>query len=364
MVVLHTLSPAPVGGLERVVQTLVTGLQANGVEVHVAPVLTDCTDATHPFVAALNACGVPVHPIHVRGRGYRQERSQLAVLCRSIRPDIVHTHGYRSDLIAPPVARRAGAAVVTTVHGFTGGGVRNRLYEAIQRRSFKSFDAVIAVSRALHDELASAGVSLPGLRLIQNAAPPPREALHRAAARERLGISNAAFHIGWVGRLSREKGPDVLLEACRSLPSDVEVTFVGDGPEARNLVDRSAALDLGQRVHWAGTQVNAALLFSAFDVFVLSSRTEGTPMVLFEALSARVPIVATRVGGVPDVLDETCAWLVESDRPAQIADAISTIRSLNGAARARVEAGARILDRFNAERWVGQHEALYRQLRF
>src|SRR5687768_3727653 len=109
MVVLHVLAPAPFGGLERVVEGLTRGLAEQGDDVHVAVVLQPADDAaSHPFVSALRTSTVTIHDLTVSGRAYLKERALVADLCSRLRPQVVHTHGYRSDLVAAPAARSHG----------------------------------------------------------------------------------------------------------------------------------------------------------------------------------------------------------------------------------------------------------------
>src|SRR2546430_2568114 len=126
MLVLHVLAPGAVGGLERLVQLLAIGQSRSGEEIHVAIVL-DPANADHPLFDKLSAGGVTAHPVLVPGRRYWRERAVLSELCRRLRPGVVHTHGYRPDLVDAPVARQRGIPTVTTVHGFTGGGWKNRV---------------------------------------------------------------------------------------------------------------------------------------------------------------------------------------------------------------------------------------------
>src|SRR5207245_6251293 len=102
----------------------------------------------HPFLAPLAQVGITTHQLVFPGRAYWRERRAIAALCRHVRPDIVHTHGYRPDVVDAGVARRLGIPVVTTVHGFTGGGWKNRCYEWLQLRALHPCDAVVAVKRA------------------------------------------------------------------------------------------------------------------------------------------------------------------------------------------------------------------------
>ncbi|HMV34112.1 MAG TPA: glycosyltransferase, partial [Gemmatimonadales bacterium] len=297
--VLHALAPGPAGGLESVVQMHARGWVARGGEAAVALVLDEGVDLPEAF-RALTEAGVRVFCHAVPHRAYLREQAQYRSVLTTWRPDVVHCHGYRADLIAGRAARSAGIARVSTVHGFTGGDWKNRLYERLQLRSFRRFSGVVAVSRPIEARLVSAGLPRARVHLIPNAWARGLPPLTRAEARARLGVGPADRLVGWVGRLSREKAADVLLEALARV--DQVAVVVGDGAEREVLRQQAAALGVAGRVRWAGLVPEAGRYFPAFDCYVLSSRTEGTPIALFEAMAASVPIVTTRVGGVPDVV--------------------------------------------------------------
>lgn len=361
MLVLHVIAPAEIGGLERVVQSLAQGQARTGDEVHVAAVL-EHPHANHPLLELLTAGGVSTHPIVVPARAYRRERAAMRQLSCRLRPGVVHTHGFRPDIVDGGIARRLGIPTVTTVHGFTGGGWKIRLYERLQRRAYRSFDAVVAVSRPLVERLIQDGVPAPRVHFVQNAWQETTAPLDRSAARRALGLSSDGFRVGWVGRLRSEKGPDVLLDALvhlRDLP--IEVSVLGSGQERRSLCARARHLGVEGRVRWHGVVPDAARAFAAFDVFALSSRTEGTPMVVFEAMAAGVPIVATRVGGVPDVVSAVEAALVAPDDAVALAAEIRAVYRDPAAARARAQrARARLLRDFTAPAWLDRYAAIYR----
>jgi len=358
--ILHIVAPGPVGGLESVVLAL-AGAQARAAHDVRVFAVTGEDGESHPFVTRLSDAGVEVLPFLASGRSYALERRAVDESCRRIRPHVVHTHGYRPDVLDAGVARRRGIPTVTTVHGLTGGDWKNRLYEYLQRRAFRRFDAVVAVSRPLAAHLGRSGVAPERLHVVQNAFAPPDNPCARDAARRRLGVPAASFLIGWVGRLSHEKGADVLLHAMPALRQrDAVAVIVGDGPERASLEGRAAALGVGDRVLWKGVVEDMGRLFSAFDAFVLSSRTEGTPIVLFEAMSAAVPIVATRVGGVPDVVTDREALLVAPENPAALARAIESVMLDAGSARARAVAARTRLDQdFGVEPWLARYDEIY-----
>jgi len=360
VLVLHVVAPAEVGGLERVVQLLAQGQARSGGEVHVAGVL-DRPSVNHQFLDLLAAGGVTTHPIAVPGRAYWRERAAVFELCRRLRPDVVHTHGARPDVVDAGVAQRLGIPAVTTVHGFTGGDWKNRFYERLQRRAYRRFSAVVAVSRPLGEQLIRDGVPIGRVHVVPNAWEEAAPPLDRAAARCVLGLSADGFLVGWAGRVSREKGPDVLLDAMLHLTDlPISVSVVGDGPERQSLAVRVRQLGLERRVRWHGIVRDAGRLFAAFDAFVLSSRTEGTPIVLFEAMETGVPIVATRVGGVPDVVSPAEAALVPPDDSVTLAAEIRAVYGNPAAARERARRALERLRRdFSVAPWLGRYEAIY-----
>lgn len=362
MPVVHILAPGPVGGLERVVTTLAAAQRAAGSDVRVIAVLDEGTGEPASLVTIRDR-GVPVEPIALPRRAYRRERRRLAEALHPLATSIVHTHGYRADIQGGAVARRLGFPTVTTVHGFTGGGPRNRLYEWLQRRAFRRFSAVVAVSKPLGEALVSAGVPSACVHVIPNAAPPLGVPIERADARRELSVPAEGFVLGWVGRLSMEKGPDILIEALALLPNDVTAVMIGDGRAGPALRRLAADRGVAERIRWCGLVPDAARLFRAFDCFVLSSRTEGTPIVLFEAMASGVPIVATAVGGVPDVVSERDAVLVRPADARALARGVLEVRDDPAAARARAaRAQRRLLDERGVEPWVARYDAIYQRL--
>jgi len=363
MVILHVVAPAEFGGLERVVQMLTGGLRGLDHEVHVAAVLPAAT-AGEPFLAPLASAGVFTHRIAVSGRAYRRERAAIEAVCRAVRPDAVHTHGYRPDVVDAGVARHLQIPVVTTAHGFTGGPLRNRVYEYLQRRAFRRFDAVVAVSRSLTAHLMRAGVSKTRIHTVPNAWHRRSSALDRATARRLLGLPAEGFVAGWVGRLSGEKGPDILVDALPHLHGlPLTVSVMGSGVDQLSLQQRARELGVAERLRWHGIVPDADRLFAAFDVCVLSSRTEGTPMVLFEAIAAGVPVVATSVGGVPDVVSREEAVVVRPGDPAALAAGIRDVYEETAASAQRAErARIRLQRDFDVGPWLERYVDIYRRV--
>jgi len=366
--ILQVTAPGRFGGRETVVADLSAALHERGHRVTVLAVLDEGTDAgTHPFVQALRSEELAVRSVTLPPRAYGAEARAIREAVRDSDADIVHSHGYRTDVVAALSRAVPGARLVSTAHGYTGGGRKNRLYERLQAAAWRRFGAVIAVSEPLVQELLRRGLDPRRVRLIPNAWRGGARSLDRSEARRRLGIDSDARVVGWVGRMTQEKGPDVALAAFARLAAregaPAQLHFVGEGRLRPELESRATALGMTERVHWHGALTGAGRLFPAFDVLLLSSHTEGTPMVLFEAMAASVPIVATSVGGVPDVLGSGSAWLVPPRSPDELAAALGEALASPAESRSRAaRAMTRLQTKYAVGPWVDAHVALYREV--
>jgi glycosyltransferase involved in cell wall biosynthesis len=360
--VLHTIAPGPVGGAESVVLGLSAGLAEAGAEVVLA-ILADLESG--PFIEQARAEGRQVEVLPSAGRNYWRDRSLLKQVVRNHRINLVHTHGYRADIMGFLAARSERCPVVATAHGFTGGGRRNRLNQWLAVRALSRDDCVVAVSAPLAAQLQLMGVPAERIATIPNAwRPPSTGPVGRAGARAALGLEGDGPMLGWVGRLSYVKGADVALDALALMRNrQVRLVFVGDGPERATLEAQVTKLGLGGQVRFVGMVKAASSLLNAFDAVVLSSRSEGTPMILLEAIHAGVPIVATAVGGVPDLITPATGTLVPPNDPAALAAAMDEALSHPGAAHARaLAARIRVADRYSPEAWVSRHLAVYQRV--
>lgn len=362
MRIAHVTAPAQFGGLERVVLGLARAQRERGHEVMVVAVISPGT-ATPPWLTALEESGVRVEVHPVGNRAYLAERRLVRRLLKEMRAEVVHTHGYRSDVLHLGVARGLGIPVVSTAHGFASQGPGLSLHERVQVYAWRRVNRVVAVSEPLRQHLVRLGVPPARIAQIRNGSVGSPGMLGRAAARRDLGLPMDASVIGWVGRMSGEKDPLLAVEAlAQSGGANVHLCFVGDGPLRSACLERGAALGLASRVHADGSRPEAARYLAAFDLLVLSSRTEGTPMTILEAAMASVPIVATAVGGVPDVVQGDGA-LVPSGDAGLLASAVREVLEDPAAAAIRSDRlRTRLMREEATDDWVGAYEALYRSL--
>src|SRR5258705_1108086 len=221
-------APGAVGGLETVLQSLATGQRACGHRVLVALVI-EPKQKLNGLLRPFRRADVDLRVLRVPARAYGRERRLIRDLCLEFQPDVVHTHGCRSDVIDSGVARALGVPTVTTVHGSSKLGGITRLYEWLEFALFRRFAAVVAVSRPLVGSLRRFGVPSDRIHVIPtgwNGRVPQSD---RISPRRALGLPPDRLVIGLVGRLLPVKGADIFLEALSQLSNvDISDSIVGD----------------------------------------------------------------------------------------------------------------------------------------
>jgi glycosyltransferase involved in cell wall biosynthesis len=358
--VLHLRASDRLGGPERLV--LAHAERAGvGVRVHLASFRRP--GAPQPFLDEAERRGLRVEAVAERGSYDPGVVGALRALVRRLRPDVVVGHDYRSDLTLLAAVGR-GVPRAALVHGYTGEDRKVRLFEALDRRALRRAAAVVAVSAATRDALEAAGVPPGRLHVAENGVDADAVAAEAADARERLraawGVRAGDRVVLSLGRASPEKGQEGLVRAFRALPGpDVRLVLVGDGPS----LDGLRALAAGDpRVRFEGWRPDPWACLGAADLLVLPSLREGLPLALLEAMAAGVPVVATRVGGVPHALrGGDLGTLVPPGDALALRAAIATWLRHPEAARARAaRAAAHVRERHGLERQARALEAVYR----
>lgn len=305
---------ACLGGLGRHVVELSLQLAKLGHRVHVlyCPGRMDAVFET--FLANASSNGIDATKLEMRRnvgvRDVNLVRNARSWIKRNGPWDVVHGHSSKGGAIARIAGRRLGAVTVYTPNAMVTmdpklGSRKRRIFGLIERRLGRLGDALIAVSEEERDHAIFLGVPKAKVVMIPNGISVPKFA-DRATARRALGLTEDEFCVGYVGRMVSQKAPEVLVrafaEAFEKEPS-AKLALVGSG-ELTDLAQQTAR-DLGvfDRTIFLG-EFDARAVFLGFDVFALSSRYEGHPFVLVEALFAGLPVVATRVSGVTCMVED------------------------------------------------------------
>jgi glycosyltransferase involved in cell wall biosynthesis len=267
------------------------------------------------FIDTARRESIPVYPIHERARFDRAVISRLSALTRELHPDLIQSHAVKSHFLVRRAALDRMAPWVAFHHGYTWPDLRARLYNQLDRWSLRTARRVLTVSLAFRNELVRRGVEEGRIEVIQNAidshwGAAKRSAGNAAALRASLGIGPGEKVILIVGRVSREKDHRTLLLALARLRAAAaggatplpRLVIAGDGPERPRIEEIIRQLGLADAVNLAGQVPTAEPYYGIADVCVLSSLSEGSPNALLEAMAARVPVVATRSGGIPEIV--------------------------------------------------------------
>jgi glycosyltransferase involved in cell wall biosynthesis len=349
--VLHLRSSLGLYGADRALLDLCEGL-AGRVEPMVGSIVP--AGAEDILGAEATRRGTPAIRIDSRGRADPAAVLALADRLSELQIALVHAHDYKSLALGLLAAHRARVPVVATYHGDTAATPALRAYEALARVLGNATRGVAAVSAPLARRLrtwihAAPVIQIPnGIRV-----PSSLSADERAAARAAFGISPGASVLAVVGRLSKEKGHRVLLDALRRVETRTVLLVAGEGPLEAELRQSALGLD----IRWLGFLRDIRPVYAAADAVVMPSLTEGLPLVALEAMALGRPLVASEVGELPTLLADGAGVLVRPGSDAALARGLEGVlldaehrERLALRARARVES-AYTLERM-AERYA------------
>ena len=301
---------------------------------------------------------------------------KLVALVRRLRPHVVHTHTAKAGFLGRLAARVAGVPVVLhTYHGHVLSGYYGRMRSAglrlMERFLARFSDKLIAVSDRVRDDLVSLGIA-PADRFVVvplglDLDPMFDASRNRGAFRREFGLRSDAPLVGIVGRLFPIKNHVLFLEAAarvRVSDSDARFVVVGDGPLRASLEERTRQPDLRGRVVFTGWRHDLPKIYADLNVVVVSSMNEGTPVSAIEAMAAGCLVVATRVGGLPDLIDDgRTGILVPPNEPAMLASAVEWLLTDPVSRESmRSAASAEVRRRFMASRLVTDLQQLYLDL--
>ncbi|WP_028585941.1 glycosyltransferase family 4 protein [Desulfogranum mediterraneum] len=374
--VAHILAAVEFGGAEKVSLTFFRNVDRQKVEVY--PILlVRPWEEDGLLVKELQRAGYVFARVPVAKRPSREGRDFFRLLrcARRIYAelkdgcfDLVHTHGYFADIIGGMVARWLKIPVVSTCHGFISLDAKLSLYNTLDIMALRLMHQVITVSERIKSDLVERGLAGDRVEVVQNAVESAygssERSRRRADFRSSYGLGEDELVLGYVGRLSAEKGVLYLLEAVAQLGSSghqVRLVVVGDGPQRKEVESFVQARDLAARVILAGFQEDVSALLPGLDIFVLPSLTEGTSMALLEAMAAGLPVIATAVGGTPRVITSgQNGILIEAQSADAIVDAVFQLAAdpqlVERVGEAAME---RVLSEFGVDSWLQAIEDVY-----
>jgi len=358
--ILHLISSEGCYGAEQMLLLLAGGRQAEGLRC-VIGVFEDTRNPHLEVAVEAQRRGLQFERIPCAGRLDTKVFDRIGLLAEKHSADIVHSHGYKADLYAWAASMNRRHALVSTCHNWPDPRLLMRFYAGADRLALRSFDAVAAVSQAVADKLAGWGVADHRISVIRNGVEAPRDV--KPAELRQTGDDVVA---GFVGRLVPEKGVlDLLTSAAVVLERfpRTRFAFVGDGPARTECEETARRMGIAQQVTFLGHRSDVAACYAAFDFLVLPSHNEGLPMSILEAMSAGLPVIATRVGSVPEaVVDGVTGLLVRPGKTDALAKAIVRMAGDRDWARSLGAAGREHAARhFSVRAMAASYIGLYRR---
>jgi glycosyltransferase involved in cell wall biosynthesis len=274
---------------------------------------------------AARSQGLEVELFECQGRIDKKTIQQVRNYLSRSRIDILHTHGYKANSYGLSAAKSTSVKTIATSHNWPGRTLSLRAYGLLDRLQLRFFDRVCAVSESVRQSLLQALVPDRKIIVVQNGIDCERFIGGQPLLRNHLQFKDGLL-VGYVGRLAPEKDLPSLLRAAKAILNTLpSVSFVlcGEGPERNSLKTLALQLGIEKNVFFLGRRSDTPDLYSSFDVVVMPSLTEGMPLTILEAMAAKKPVVASRVGGVPKILEDgKSGLLVEPGNAKELESAL------------------------------------------
>lgn len=364
--VLQLGSPSGLYGAERWIMALIKSLPAERFTVWVGSV-KDEPGQEVPICAEAEAAGFGTAVFESYGRFNLGSLRLVREFIDKNHVDIIHTHGYKTDLIGLLAARGSSCKAVSTPHGWTKEpDFKLRCYETMDRMLFPFFHAVVPLSRAMAEQLQALPLLGNKLRMIDNGVD-----IHEIEAVETVADAilrwkqEGGLVAGYIGRLICGKGIETLLASLALHGMERwRLALIGDGEQREEFEALASRLGLGERVAFFGFRPDRLSFLRGFDAFVLPSESEGIPRCLMEAMAARVPVVASDIPGCRFLVDHRRTGLLfETSNAEALANSLSSLVSDAQGTRRLVEAAyEHVITHYSARRMASEYTLLYESL--
>ncbi len=310
-VVMHLIAAMNMGGAEKIVLNL-AGRSSRGesrYEHRVTSFVRIFDGAGSEFLREIDELNTLTDRLPIYKGWDLSDIGRFRRILEKHQVSIVHTHGYKADIVGVRAARRLGLKVIATAHGFSAGADKLNRNEKIGRWFLKRVDRVIAVSENVETTLTESGVEKSKIVLLPNAIdfgafahPPTRD------FRAEWKVGRETLIVGTAGRLSAEKAQANLIRAVAQLPENLKqrvmLVIAGEGPERETILKAAAECSIAEQVKLVGFVRDVHSFYRALDLFCLPSLTEGHPLTLMEAAACEIPVVASRVGAIGQLVND------------------------------------------------------------
>ena len=362
MRILQLISSAGYYGAENVLVCLAESLRSSGHE-NVIGVFRNQHRPNTQVADRAQALALPTVIIPCRRRVDREAVAEIREYVKNNDIDLIHTHGYKSNIYGILAARAARIPIIATCHNWPASTLPLRLYSILDRVLLRKANHIVAVSENVRERLRRFAISPRKITVIQNGVDTRRFASGQPVLRHELNLGGRTI-IGVVGRLSSEKGHKFLLRAAPRLIeefSTIALVFIGSGPEQPALESLARELNLQDHVFFAGFRQDMPDVYASLDIFALPSLEEALPLTVLEAMAAGLPILASNVGDIGKIIvSGVSGLLVEPGSADELYGALAQLlrdSALRDALRAN--ARATVNSSSSVQRMAAQYLELY-----
>lgn len=306
-----------------------------------------------------------VHYIDMNGRFDLRAIKKLCGIIRDREIDVIHTHGYKSDILGLLAAKRTGIRCVSTPHGFSGKtGWKLATFIRFGTQMLRYFDAVVPLSEELLSDMERFNVPRNRTRLIRNGVDLTEINECAKGRDEQAGKSR---RLGFIGQMIPRKGLSDLLQIFDQLYSEdnlLELQLIGDGRQREDLQREAEAMDSHQAISFLGFRSDRLALLSGFDVFVMTSSLEGIPRCLMEAMALGVPVIAYDIPGVDQLVEHEVTGMLapHGDRETMVSMCRRVLSDDALAKQLADNARQQIVEQYSARRMAQEYQALFEAL--
>jgi glycosyltransferase involved in cell wall biosynthesis len=328
--ILHLRDTVEIGGPGKTIFETVNTIKKDKYNIHIGVFTRWAENNTTPFIKEARNKGYNLHLI----KSFNQFDPLILVntlfLVKKLNIHIIHSHEFLSDVISMCIGGITKIPIITTLHGWICNTRKDQLYVKLDQKIIKRFDRVIVVSEDIKKKLQNSGISEQKIAVLHNCIKSAafKKQGKKGYLNELIGVKLKKPVIGTIGRLSAEKGHEDFIEAAGIVIKkgySANFILVGDGPDRKKLQDKIDHLNLSKNIFITGYVNDIRKVYEDLDLMILPSYTEGLPNVILEALSMEVPVIATAVGGTPEIIESPeIGVLVPPRQPEQLANAIIT----------------------------------------
>lgn len=366
--VLHLISSTLFLGAERVIAELAKGSSPTISKVHVG-LMGDAEGIKDAFVEAISRNDIPICTFVFSGKVSPKAINAICVYIEDNNIDIIHSHGYKADIFSLLISKCCNRDVklVASCHTWKLRTVREKYYKSIDLFVLRYFDCIVAISSEIQTILSNSRIDQGKIKVVLNGVNIlPQTTDVASCIYNEVGIKPSELVIGSVSSLTVEKAQHDLLKAFSQIVysrryGDVRCILVGDGDQRSYLERLAEELGVRDRVVFTGYRNDARHFYSIFDVFALVSYAEGLPMAMLEAMAVGVPVIASRVGAIPDVINDRGNGILV--KPGDIGAIVEALGNLAEHPEIRRQLGAKGKEKvevdLSSERMCREYDQLY-----